>query len=113
MDCGSLLPLWFASLLAKGQGDRRTAGVVEVAPVLELEDRGGLDSPAGWRSENGSRLQQSKAESAFSGRDQAFHGLAFFEEFGDGGVDLALAEGVDGDAVDDFPGAVGEGADRH
>ena len=66
MDCGSRLPLWFASLLAKVEEAKRKIRGAWEAPVLETAD-GGLGSPAGWRSESGSGLPQSKARP----RDQA------------------------------------------
>jgi nitronate monooxygenase len=45
--------------------------------------------------------------------EQVLDGIALFLEFGDGGVDLALAESVDGQALDDLPLAVFKRADRH
>ncbi len=45
--------------------------------------------------------------------EQVFHGIALFFELVDAEIDLLLAEGIDGDALHDFPHAIFDGADRH
>lgn len=45
--------------------------------------------------------------------DEFLHGVAFLDELLNGGIDFTAAEFVDGEALDDFPFAVFDGADRH